>query len=201
MADFLYLSRFDENLQAELPIPSADWETCTETVPDVRLGGAETPGQVQVYDEDSQQWELLFWLNADGSAYTHARSFFGQEAGIGTRYSVAMQLAHCLGACLHGQEDDFYYVPEWHRFFWDESDELESVTLEEVREYRRQYGYDTAHLRPRLEAIRAQYRTQEQLLPPATQRPAAAAKTFWQRYTWLVWLGLCALFYLITRLW
>lgn len=202
MADFLYLSRFAENLQTELPISRQDWEACIGAVEDVRLYDQEAPAQVQVYDEDSQHWEMLLWLNPDGTAYTHAGPFFGDEAGSGLRYTKAMQLARCLGACLHGQEDDFYYLPEWHSLFWNDSDEVDLVTLEEVLEYRQQYGPDLTQLRPRLAAIRAQHSTQEQLLTPPL-RPAAASttKTFWQRYGWLLWLGLCALLYLVIRRW
>jgi hypothetical protein len=140
MASLIYLRRLDATLIETHSISQADWAACLSTLDDLRLVAQQDGQEVQFYHEDHQQWEPLFELTACGEACLKAAHL--EE----DRYVKAMQVAHCLNASLQGEEGECYYLPEWHDFFWQASEEVTEVSLDEVLVYREQYGVDTTDL-------------------------------------------------------
>ncbi|MCI1187121.1 hypothetical protein MON38_06790 [Hymenobacter sp. DH14] len=198
MAYLIHLERLAADLKTVLPIRPDEWAAAIGAVDDLRLIGTEGEWEVQLFEEEKQEWQALFWPDALGGAYTKALLLFDDHTASSPRFVKAMQLANYLQAYISGEDGEFYYIPGWHTFFWSDSDELDDVSGDELLEYRQQFGSDVSNLRARLEELRTRTAVKQlltgKLMPPRPQPP------LWQQYGWLLWLGACVVLYLITHL-
>ncbi|UOQ81778.1 hypothetical protein [Hymenobacter sp. 5414T-23] len=138
----------------------------------------------------------MFWLDERGCAHSNALHYFGQEDLEMSRHLKGMQIAQCLNTYISGEEGSFFYIPGWHSYFWNDTDELEAVSIDELLEYRRQYDDDAGNMAERLKAIRAAMEVQA---PPklSTVSPSAPSR---QSYQWLFWLMLLIAAYYLEQL-
>lgn len=153
MAAEVHLYRFDENLEERL-IPLAEWQSAIGDTEDVRL--IETRGgfDVEAYEEDEDSWQLILLLDSSGRASSRLAHLLD---GNGFVLIKLMQLAQQVSAAISDEEGNFYYLPEWHDYFWN-ADELEPVvvTSDELASYKQQFGMDKQHIEERLTQIRLQ---------------------------------------------
>jgi hypothetical protein len=192
MAYLIYLRRLDD-YDNQLPISTDEWAACATVIEAIRITDEGEHYEVQHYHEQQTKWSSLLWLDDDGNGFIKSVVLFDDVEQSG--YLKLLEVAIFLDAYLEGEAGELYYIPGWQRVFWNNTDEIEAVSPEELQAYKAAYGTDLQDLSERLVTLRKKMAVVSEVANPLTM--PKPRRSWWQRYGWLLLPGASLLFYLM----
>ncbi len=136
MPSEVHIIRLSEDMETELPITKQEWEECAAKLSNLQYSEEATFPCIQTFSKEFNDWVPVFWISEEGGSMRDT-GFFKDEI-----FEKGIEIAQYLNAIIFGADGIVIYLAG-HGVVFDpnEGDDFQ-LTLEDLRNYRPQYGND-----------------------------------------------------------
>lgn len=137
----IYISRFSNLLDKEIPISIEDWKHVIENINGVKF--SKNSDSIIFYSPKFKDWIPLFWLSENGQGSMREEGFYQDEAS----FFAAIKIAKKLKAIIHGEEVGIIYHPNFGVLADEIPEDSINLNLDQLSRYISLYGFDHKHLK------------------------------------------------------